>query len=354
MSSIINKLGLFKKTGKEFVKDAVDSLKVIAKEPEITTQKDPKQQKACEECGKVLQNIKQLLFGNATEEPKKTDIFEIAKEAYENDFLLYLVQYIEYLDFEARKDGMLIFNYLVKLQMNGRYTTVDYICEHDQILTILLTGYEKSEVSLLCGSMLRECLKHEILAKKMLLGGDDVFKLFIYVDNPNFDMQSDAFVTFKELLTSRHKTLVAEFLDSNFEKFFTEYNKLLNSKNYVTKRQSLRILGEIIMDRSNFTVMSKYINDRNNLKLIMNLLLDKRKNIQFEAFHVFKVFIANPNKSKPVKNIIRLNREKLIQYLKEFQPEREQQDEQFLEEKTQLINILLKEDCDVNDDDEKE
>lgn len=89
--------------------------------------------------------------------------------------------------------------------------------------------------------------------------------------------------------------------------------------------------------------MSRYINDKNNLKLMMNLLLDKRKNIQFEAFHVFKVFIANPHKSAQVKDIIRLNREKLINYLKEFQPEREKEDEQFYEEKSQLISILMSE-----------
>ncbi|KAG2377617.1 hypothetical protein C9374_009133 [Naegleria lovaniensis] len=348
MSIIMKGLGLLtgKKAPKELVRDAVECLKVIARDPELTTTKDSKQQKAAEDCGKVLSGIKQLLLGNTAavekEEPKKSDINDIAKEAYDTDFLLLLVQYLEHLDFESRKDGMIIFNFLVKLQMNGRYTTVDYICEHAQILTILLHGYEKSEVSLLCGSMLRECFKHEILTRKML-SCDEVYKLFIYVDNSNFEMQSDAFVTFKELLTSRHKAIVAEFLENNFEKFFGEYNNLLNSKNYVTKRQSLKTLGEIILDRSNFNVMSRYINDKNNLKLMMNLLLDKRKNIQFEAFHVFKVFIANPHKSAQVKDIIRLNREKLINYLKEFQPEREKEDEQFYEEKSQLISILMSE-----------
>ncbi|EFC44989.1 calcium binding protein 39-like protein [Naegleria gruberi] len=349
MSIIMKGLGLLtgKKPPKELVRDAVECLKVIAKDPEQTPVKDSKQQKASEDCGKLLSGIKQLLLGNAAttekEEPKKSDINDIAKEANDTDFLLLLVQYLEHLDFESRKDGMIIFNFLVKYQLNGRFTTVDYICEHPQMLSLLLSGYEKSEVSLLCGSMLRECFKHEILTKKMLFSCEDVYKLFIYVDNSNFEMQSDAFVTFKELLTSRHKAIVAEFLETNFDKFFTEYNNLLNSKNYVTKRQSLKILGEIILDRSNFNVMSKYINDRSNLKLMMNLLLDKRKNIQFEAFHVFKVFIANPHKSAQVRDIIRLNREKLINYLRDFQTEREKDDEQFLEEKSQLISILLNE-----------
>lgn len=34
--------------------------------------------------------------------------------------------------------------------------------------------------------------------------------------------------------------------------------------------------------------MTKYISSAENLKLMMNLLRDKSRNIQFEAFHVFK------------------------------------------------------------------
>lgn len=35
--------------------------------------------------------------------------------------------------------------------------------------------------------------------------------------------------------------------------------------------------------------MTRYIANDANMKLIMNLLRDKSRNIQFEAFHVFKV-----------------------------------------------------------------
>ena len=57
----------------------------------------------------------------------------------------------------------------------------------------------------------------------------------------------------------------------------------------MTKRQSLKLLGEILLDRANFAVMTRYIANDANLKMMMNLLRDKSKNIQFEAFHVFKV-----------------------------------------------------------------
>ena len=62
----------------------------------------------------------------------------------------------------------------------------------------------------------------------------------------------------------------------------------------MTKRQSLKLLGEILLDRANFNVMTKYIANEANLKMMMNLLRDKSKNIQFEAFHVFKVSLLPP------------------------------------------------------------
>ena len=69
--------------------------------------------------------------------------------------------------------------------------------------------------------------------------------------------------------------------------------------------------GELLLDRANFTVMTKYISNPNNLKLMMNLLKNPSKNIQFEAFHVFKVFVANPNKDRAILDILLKNKEKV-------------------------------------------
>lgn len=197
--------------------------------------------------------------------------------------------------------------------------------------------------------MLRECARYEALAKIMLYS-DDFFNFFRYVEVSTFDIASDAFSTFKvhtvycvcvwnlnlilipptilinlyrtlhqELLT-RHKMLCAEFLELNYDKVFSHYQRLLNSENYVTRRQSLKLLGELLLDRHNFTVsmidilkivdtstslfhflsevpnsffppqvMTRYISNPDNLKLMMNMLKEKSRNIQFEAFHVFKV-----------------------------------------------------------------
>ncbi|EGZ25025.1 hypothetical protein PHYSODRAFT_354039 [Phytophthora sojae] len=185
--------------------------------------------------------------------------------------------------------------------------------------------------------MLRESIRHEILAGKILYS-PDLWKFFdVYVHLPNFEVGSDAFATFKDLFT-RHKTLAAAFFTSNFDVVFAKYNCLLMSENYVTRRQSLKLLGEILLDRSNFDIMMKYIGEKENLKMMMNLLRDTSANIQFEAFHVFKVFVANPKKPEAISQILVNNREKLIAYLKNFQNSKE--DPQFIEEKALLIRTL--------------
>lgn len=49
--------------------------------------------------------------------------------------------------------------------------------------------------------------------------------------------------------------LCAEFLEANYDQVFTHYQQLLNSENYVTRRQSLKLLGELLLDRHNFSVI---------------------------------------------------------------------------------------------------
>lgn len=167
-----------------------------------------------------------------------------------------------------------------------------------------------------------------------------------------FDVASDAFATFKLLLTKHKKSLVADFLNTNFDSVFERYNVLLESRNYVTKRQSLKLLGELLLDRINYKAMIKYINAPQNLKILMNLLRGTTKAIQTEAFHVFKIFVANPNKSKPIVEILHLNRDKLIEFLKKLQADKD--NAQFEEEKKILLLALEQLDTSVLDEKPKE
>lgn len=154
------------------------------------------------------------MYGSENKEPEKAKVIEIAKEAVKDNLLSLLIENIKLLGFEARKDVNLIFNNLLKVLVDGRYITVDYVNSHSIILTLLLYGfvykltynfynhhcrYEDEKLCIPFGSMLRECFEHEILAEKFLKMDPEMnfYKLFEYVDDINFSISSDAFVTFK-------------------------------------------------------------------------------------------------------------------------------------------------------------
>ncbi|UYV73185.1 CAB39L [Cordylochernes scorpioides] len=293
---------------------------------------------AQEEVSKQLVVMKNMLYGTGDQEPQ-TDIVvaQLAQELYNSNLLLLFITHLHRIDFEGKKDVAQIFNNILRRQIGTRSPTVEYICTKPEILFTLMKGYEKQDIALNCGTMLRECARYEALAKIMLYS-EDLYNFFKYVEVSTFDIASDAFSTFKELLT-RHKHLCAEFLETNYDRVFQHYQQLLNSENYVTRRQSLKLLGELLLDRHNFSVMTRYISNPDNLKLMMNMLKEKSRNIQFEAFHVFKVFVANPNKPKPILDILLRNRDKLVDFLSNFHTERAD-DEQFNDEKAYLIKQI--------------
>ena len=63
--------------------------------------------------------------------------------------------------------------------------------------------YENPEVALNCGMMLRECVRHEPLAKLILENGD-FYLFFKFVELSTFDVASDAFAMFRVSLMYLH------------------------------------------------------------------------------------------------------------------------------------------------------
>jgi len=296
-----------------------------------------KEGKAQEDVSKHLGSISTMLFGSENDQQSDIVLAQLSQEMYNSGLILLLLRNLHRIDFEGKKDSAQIFNNVLRRQIGTRTPTVEYICTTPEIVFTLCRGYEQQEIALNCGTMLRECIRYEALAK-IVLHSDHFYDFFKYVEVSTFDIASDAFATFKELLT-RHKMLAADFLEAHYDQVFQHYQQLLHSDNYVTKRQSLKLLGELLLDRHNFSVMTKYISNPDNLKLMMNMLKEKSRNIQFEAFHVFKVFVANPNKPKPILDILLRNQEKLVDFLSKFHTDRSE-DEQFNDEKAYLIKQI--------------
>ena len=52
----------------------------------------------------------------------------------------------------------------------------------------------------------------------------------------------------------KHRALVAEFLQTNYDKFFKHYANLLQTKNYATLRQALKLLSELLLGSLGFSM----------------------------------------------------------------------------------------------------
>ncbi|KAJ5721799.1 uncharacterized protein N7483_009733 [Penicillium malachiteum] len=347
-------------------------LKLLDKQPKVPTPMTARIQsltkpQAEEELVKQLGHMKVIVQGTQEVNTSPEQVHALVQATLQEDLLLELVQLIHKLPFEARKDTQSIFSHFLRFRPNNYAPDKDppvisYIVHHrPEILIELCRGYNQSQSAMPCGVILREALKFDVVAAVVLYDqshpgepavrlsdlkpnlpqtGEGVFwNFFDWIDKSNFEVSADAFTTFREVLT-RHKNLVTAYLATNFDLFFGRFNStLIQSDSYVTKRQSIKLLGEILLDRANYNVMMAYVESGENLKLCMKLLRDDRKMVQYEGFHVFKVFVANPNKSVAVQRILINNRDRLLRFLPKFLEDRTD-DDQFTDEKSFLVRQI--------------
>lgn len=313
---------------------------------------------------KILSShTEQASFKDADAEVLKTSIYQLKSQitssnpqlqrAHYNEFtrailtdntLVDIVNGLIWLDFDSRKSLISLIAGLAHRSSScdpaddtNLTLLVNYILSHQDLLDVLLDGYKLSQpfhvTTILC-----EYIKVYPIAETILLfcAKEQFQRIFSAMSSPNFDVSSDASVVLKDLLT-KHEQLTATFLDQN-PQFFTWFCTLLHSSNYATRRFSLNLLSTLLLNRANFNAMSRFVESDENLKLIMRLLKDDSAVIRFEAFHVFKVFVANPKKTEPVLKILKRNKDKLIEHLLSFTTETNSSD--FEEEKGFIVDSI--------------
>ncbi|KAF7258352.1 hypothetical protein EG68_04309 [Paragonimus skrjabini miyazakii] len=337
------------KSPKELIQSIHENLLILNSQ----AKQEKERRKAIEAIATALNGLRELLTDKSdtrlTGRERDAELFnsertrineiitEVTHELINLNVLPLLIANLDTIEFESSKHVVDLFGHVMRRQVGSYNPAAQYLLSNPNILISLLHGYSKPDRAIHYGAILRDACRHEALAKLVLLA-PEFYQLFDYVQGTAFDVSSDAFSTLKDLLT-RHKSLVAEFLSTNYDEFFKHYSNMIAAENYVTNRQALKLLGELLLERHNFSVMTRYIADPENLKVIMNLLTSEKKQIAFEAFHCFKVFVANPKKPQSVHMILFRNQEKLISFLSNFQTERTD-DGQFSHEKDYLIKQI--------------
>lgn len=292
-----------------------------------------------------------------------------------HDLMPRLLDNLFALPFESRKHVAAIFNYLLVSGLDGSdadlYKPImmgfrDYVeSNYERLMTVIVNGHDTSkhgatDIGLHCGAMYRSCLRHASLYRQLVSTPERVEQfvfpfLDIYVHVPNFDVSSDAMESLRLVFTAGGDQvpdeesqqimaeLAAEFLARDYEEIWDKrFNARLLSDgaNYMTRRVALQILSTVLLTRSNYQVMIRYVASRANLILVMHLLRDTSPHITMDAFHVFKVFVANPNKPAEVIKILQDNQVKLCRYLATLHQEKEALDTQFRDEKALIIATI--------------
>ncbi|KAJ4730167.1 putative Calcium-binding protein [Melia azedarach] len=329
--------GLFKskpKTPVELVKLTRELLMYANRNTET---REKKREEKISELSKLILEIRTVLLGSDQSEPNADACEQLTREFFREDTLRLLILCLPKLELGPRRDATHVIANLQRQRVESKLIACSYLEDNFDLMDILILGYEDGDIALTYGAIARECIRHQSVGK-YALESQHMKNFFRYLQNPNFDIASDAQATFKELLT-RHKSTVAEFLSKNYDWFFKEYNsQLLESPSYITKRHAVKLLGDILLDRSNSAVMVKYVSALANLRILMNLLRDSNKNIQFESFHVFKLFVANQNKPPEIIGVLVTNKSKLLRFFSDFNVDKV--NEQFEADKSLVIKEI--------------
>ncbi|KAL5219319.1 hypothetical protein ABZP36_020003 [Zizania latifolia] len=333
--------GLFRSKARgpaELVRHARELLAFVAENHEAC---GGKREHKMADLTKSIREIKSILYGNGEAEPVDEACSQLTKEFFkENTNSLHLlIVCLPYMDLETQKDVTQVTANLLRQKVDYRMVASDYLEENQDLLDVLMSGYDNMDIAIHYSSILRDCIRHQVAAR-YVLESQHMKKFFHYIQYPDFNIASDAFKTFKELLT-RHRSTAAEFFSKNYD----------------------WLLGDILVDKSNTEAMMRYVSSKDHLIILMNLLREQSKAIQVEAFRVFKVlsmvknllvyqtktehlvvciyvqlFTGNPKKPPEIVGILVTNKSKILRFLADFTMDKE--DQQFEADKAQVVDEI--------------
>lgn len=224
----------------------------------------------------------------------------------------------------------------------------EYLKRNRNIFPNLVDALQYTGISSTAANILKSMIKvKEGWRELMNTHTKLVYKLFDIVQSPDFQTASAA-LTIVQLLLSHpmgkdKPPWASAWILRNYDTVIPIYHKkIVKGANYVNRRMGLKVLGEILTDSGNQELLMRYIGERKNLIMMMTLLRDKQNAVKYEAFHIFKLFVANPHKQEAIVKILMVNRKKLIRFLGNFLMKRDTKDEMFVVEKHTLIDILEK------------
>jgi len=279
--------------------------------------------------------------------PKPEEIEKCLSVAQSTNLMIHIANRVACLEPEARRATSAIWGYLLKVPQpstNKRVMT-DYLIAHSEAVKSLLSKYGKntSSADVIIGVMIRDATRFPQIIE-YIFKNDLVYELFPVLTSDNFDVSTDGFQTLKDVLTNHHE-ISAPWISKNFYKFFPECVDLLKTKggtgksDYVTVRQMIALLSTIMLERPFMETMIQFVCHEEFLITTLVLLGNSSKVVQYETFHLFKIFAANPRKPPKVAKLLNQNRDRIIKILDQIEQDR-LDDNEFKQDKNAVVAKL--------------
>jgi len=239
------------------------------------------------------------------------------------------------------------FSWCMQLQNSDGWPAkqvIEHITAHPRLLQILVRGcleppaLDQFKYTLHFNVLLKACMRHSIIVDFLLREGF-LSQIMGGLESSSFEVTSEAFAILTEVLLD-NRDVSPPYVNEHFEEFFGQYHAILRKNDYVTVRRLLKLLGDLLYEPEYMTVMIRYVSKVEFLQLQMTLLKDKSKSIQFEAFNIFKIFVANPRKTPKVHQILYQNRDKLVKLLQNLSWTTREDDEVFLKDRHTTVEKL--------------
>jgi len=224
--------------------------------------------------------------------------------------------------------------------VSARQQVCCYLRGQPQVADLLLCGCRSGELAFLCGQLLSACAGDAAVAELLLEGGAPMRLVSTARAPCCFEVASTALAALQELLLGGAEASAAYLLE-NFREFFLVYHDLLQCSDYATKRQALSVLSRVLLSPGFGGVMARYGSSARSLKLQMTLLLHPTTMVKVGAFHIFKIFVANPHQAPAVQEILFKNREGLARLLRSMRELCEASDKELREDLVAVAAGLL-------------
>jgi calcium binding protein 39 len=299
----------------------------------LSTAADPKREENHAKVKETLFRMLTILYKRHEGEETSSRAIQLVNDISKSDFIPVSLAAFATLPLEQRKHFTLIFTASIAMHVGAAFPVAQCVAAHPEWIDQLLGLYAFPELAVSAGEMLRICTQHEALAQ-ILRSPERLDELCRHFTESHFAVAADSFATFRVLMLSAPGA--EAYIERNHETIVDYLNGTLREAWYTPCRQTLKLIGEMIMAFEDF--QDRYLSNEQNLIIVMKLMVSTYRNLAMEAFHVFKLFVACQNKPETIVKILRTNRQKLVPYLRTLLDGVD--DEQIEDEKNLLINIL--------------